>query len=508
MDFSQRLAKIRMFFLFERGFQSLKSQSPKQAGGLRANGQKNSQAPGSIKGNILRHFAAAAFACLGAGLLSGCGGSQRPAARQGSEAPPACEASKPRSNKTASGDTLFHQAARSHDLKLAECLLGLGADPNAQNDEGESPILLLSARDESDTSEFLAGGAKILQYIISNFEAADIDAVSEKHFQTPLQRAVLTGHDEAAKILIQSGADIHKKSEGENPQSAFDLAKLQDRADILELMKTAGSKGPVFEPADPNPSADEAQGQPGAAEKNAPAPAPKETADPAGEASPPGAAMAEPEPSPKETGQAREESQGANPENAAAEAPEPAPAKTADPAGEASPPGAAMAEPEPSPKETGQAREESQGANPENAAAAAEPAPEETEPGQGASPPAGPWLPTNESIARGGEVYQINCAMCHGPGGLGDAPAAAAFNPPPRNLVEGQWTNGGSSKELFITLRDGIAGSPMTPFKHLSPEDRWALVHYIRSITENMVEDDPEDLAEFAKGEAAKNEGS
>ncbi len=115
----------------------------------------------------------------------------------------------------------------------------------------------------------------------------------------------------------------------------------------------------------------------------------------------------------------------------------------------------------------------------------------------GGGKPARPWLSTDEGIAQGAKVYKIHCAVCHGAGGLGDG--TPGLVPPPRNLVEGQWERGGSSKELFVTLRDGMEGSSMVSFKHLSAEDRWALVHYIRSITKNKPEDSLKELEEFAK---------
>ncbi len=108
-----------------------------------------------------------------------------------------------------------------------------------------------------------------------------------------------------------------------------------------------------------------------------------------------------------------------------------------------------------------------------------------------------PWISTEEMISKGSKVYQAQCAVCHGKSGLGDG--TPGLNPSPRNLVEGQWTMGGSTKALFITLRDGISNSSMVSFKHISKLDRWALVHYIRSITKNKIKDDEKELETFGK---------
>lgn len=107
-----------------------------------------------------------------------------------------------------------------------------------------------------------------------------------------------------------------------------------------------------------------------------------------------------------------------------------------------------------------------------------------------------PWITTDRLIAYGRKVYKAQCALCHGAEGLGDG--TPGLIPPPRNLVEGKWKLGGSSKALFVTLQKGMEGTSMVSFKHLPKQDRWALVHYIRSITKNKVPDDAKELEEFA----------
>ena len=108
-----------------------------------------------------------------------------------------------------------------------------------------------------------------------------------------------------------------------------------------------------------------------------------------------------------------------------------------------------------------------------------------------------PWIVSKELLSHGEKIYKVQCALCHGAKGLGDG--SPGLVPPPRNLVEGKWKQGGSLKNLFITLQKGVAGSSMVPFQHLPQTDRWALVHYIHSITKNKVADDIKELEEFAK---------
>jgi mono/diheme cytochrome c family protein len=106
-----------------------------------------------------------------------------------------------------------------------------------------------------------------------------------------------------------------------------------------------------------------------------------------------------------------------------------------------------------------------------------------------------PWMPSDDLVAHGQQLYKTNCAMCHGDSGKGDGPAGGSLNPKPRNLVEGKWKKGGGRLGLYDVLANGIEGSSMQSYKHMPAVDRWALVHYINSITENKVADNDADVA-------------
>lgn len=110
-----------------------------------------------------------------------------------------------------------------------------------------------------------------------------------------------------------------------------------------------------------------------------------------------------------------------------------------------------------------------------------------------------PWVAEEKVAAYGAKVFKANCVLCHGEKGLGDGPGAAGIKPPPRNLVEGKWTQGGGSIAHYNVITNGIAGTSMASFATLSKGERWALVQYIDSLTQNKSTDDAAKIAEFAK---------
>ena len=82
-------------------------------------------------------------------------------------------------------------------------------------------------------------------------------------------------------------------------------------------------------------------------------------------------------------------------------------------------------------------------------------------------------------VRDGKKSYDQNCALCHGPKGLGDGPGAAALNPKPRNLAD-KAIQGQTDGELFWKISNGRGAMP--PWKHLPDKDRWEIVNYIRTL--------------------------
>ena len=65
--------------------------------------------------------------------------------------------------------------------------------------------------------------------------------------------------------------------------------------------------------------------------------------------------------------------------------------------------------------------------------------------------------PTPRPIAAGKQLYDKQCASCHGDTGKGDGKMAArTLNPKPANLADADWKHGSTDGEIFTLIRDGI----------------------------------------------------
>ncbi len=96
---------------------------------------------------------------------------------------------------------------------------------------------------------------------------------------------------------------------------------------------------------------------------------------------------------------------------------------------------------------------------------------------------------SDEMITKGKKLYFKNkCNDCHGDGGKGDGRLADSLMDAWKHAVfvhditnPNYFKAGHDPKAIFKTISTGLDGTPMNSYSNLSEEDRWALVHYIRS---------------------------
>ncbi|HAG92260.1 MAG TPA: cytochrome c [Bdellovibrionales bacterium] len=95
------------------------------------------------------------------------------------------------------------------------------------------------------------------------------------------------------------------------------------------------------------------------------------------------------------------------------------------------------------------------------------------------NPHAGDFSP--ELLAQGQKMYDIYCAVCHGHGAKGDGTVAEKMPLRPPSLLTDKVRNFSDGRIFHIVTRgQGVMGSYSSQIVH--PDDRWAVVNYIRSL--------------------------
>ena len=87
--------------------------------------------------------------------------------------------------------------------------------------------------------------------------------------------------------------------------------------------------------------------------------------------------------------------------------------------------------------------------------------------------------------SRGEQLYRENCALCHGEKADGRGARSMGLNARPANFTEPVWARPESATRAFQAISRGVPGSAMPSWESaLSPEDRWALVAFLVSVSE------------------------
>jgi mono/diheme cytochrome c family protein len=96
--------------------------------------------------------------------------------------------------------------------------------------------------------------------------------------------------------------------------------------------------------------------------------------------------------------------------------------------------------------------------------------------------PANPVAADDVSIARGAELFAINCQLCHGATGEGNGPVAPFLeNFKPANLT-GPLLKAMSDGAIFMTISQGVPNRMPALNENLTVRERWDVVNYVRTL--------------------------
>jgi high-affinity iron transporter len=89
--------------------------------------------------------------------------------------------------------------------------------------------------------------------------------------------------------------------------------------------------------------------------------------------------------------------------------------------------------------------------------------------------PLGPKRPPD--LAHGAQLFQQNCASCHGAAGDAKTPIARQLDPPPIAFADPERARERSPFALYQVINQGLEGTAMQSFAQLPDADRWALAY-------------------------------
>lgn len=101
-----------------------------------------------------------------------------------------------------------------------------------------------------------------------------------------------------------------------------------------------------------------------------------------------------------------------------------------------------------------------------------------------------PVASSDAVLAKAKTVYEENCLMCHGEAGKGDGPMASMLKEKPTDVSDAKIIGEATDGEIFWFITKGK--KPMPNFENkLSEEERWSLVHLMRSLSKTKPNNTP-----------------
>jgi mono/diheme cytochrome c family protein len=86
------------------------------------------------------------------------------------------------------------------------------------------------------------------------------------------------------------------------------------------------------------------------------------------------------------------------------------------------------------------------------------------------------------TLDQGKQLFQANCARCHGDAGKGDGTDSVGLANPPKDLTNQEFVAAKSEADFFNTITQGASPDMPAFGDQISEDDRWALAAYVRTL--------------------------
>jgi mono/diheme cytochrome c family protein len=99
----------------------------------------------------------------------------------------------------------------------------------------------------------------------------------------------------------------------------------------------------------------------------------------------------------------------------------------------------------------------------------------------GAGAPTNPVPTDKTSLARGAQLFNTHCQMCHGEAGDGTGPISGFFTKKPPADLSSAPIQSKSDGAIFMTISNGFGYMPALN-ENFTVRERWDLVNYVRTL--------------------------
>ena len=123
------------------------------------------------------------------------------------------------------------EAAKQGDIEAVKQYLDAGADVNAKDDDGDTPLI------HAASMMYRAENKEIVELLIT--KGADVNA--ENFFCTSMHYVAALGRKEIVELLIANGANVNPKAGGE-AGTPLDFAMERKRPKTADLLRKHGGK--------------------------------------------------------------------------------------------------------------------------------------------------------------------------------------------------------------------------------------------------------------------------